>query len=149
MRIPWRALPAAALLALTLGPAPHASAGWTCSFYKWNATQGRWSRAALLVDEDWYLAQPGHARWQSWDCEYCYIPAGIPPAPSSVVATGSGGGGGSVVPAGPPPASLVEPVRTALDPFWRALGDPWGPPPSCPPVPPEYDGLADALPPVA
>jgi hypothetical protein len=160
MRSPLRALVAAALLATTLTPtamtATAHAGSWSCTYYKWDAPNQRWVLVATLQSEDWYESQPGHQRYESWDCKYCYVPLGLPPRededvppvrlPDQVEVPG-----GTTVGTGP---ALKEANRLA-DPVLRsgreAAGEvaaeagvqPFGTPPECPPAPPVWDAPGD------
>jgi hypothetical protein len=169
MRIPWRAAAGAVLVATTLVPATPAPASdtvWICTYYKYDHGSERWVRVETLADSDWYEGQPGHAQYESWDCKYCYVPAGtttlgrngglplpgradeIRPPGGTVVdtnAVGQGSGRGPVDDAlaalhDALPGELTAVLDPVVDQARTALG-PILPPQPCPLVPPEDPGL--------
>jgi hypothetical protein len=145
-----RPLLAAALLAAAGAHAVPAWASKTCNFYHYNQYRQRWERVALLVDDDWWTSQPGNARGESWECEYC--------APPGIVSWGSGGPVTEAVeplvaqagelappvhsPAGDPAGLVTADVSGMLHDGSTAVGlNLFGEPPQCPLYPPEDDAL--------
>ena len=73
MRKLWRAVPALFVGATLLVPVAPASAGWTCSYYRWDAPRKQWRTVAHAVPQDEFRSD--HVLGVDYHCEYCYVPA--------------------------------------------------------------------------
>lgn len=120
MRLTWRALPGVVLAAALLAPAVPAHA-WSCTYYKWNATDRRWERVALLQPEETFEAQ--YPKPQYWQCKYCYVPFPV--------------GGEDLDPT--LPHEIQEIIDDTKGAAYTALGGSPFNGPECPAVPPVWD----------
>lgn len=142
MRLGWRALPALALVAAAFLPAPTASAGDECLYYKWNAATRRWEWQGVW-DETVYEA--GRTKGVDWHCKYCYVQAitrdpDLPPF-LSVLPETIAWASAPVSPVVRAVDDAVAQVHTAID---GASGLDTAQPfdgPECPDAPPAWDAV--------
>lgn len=66
-------LHAALLAAVVFAPISTASAGYSCTFYKWSENARQWYRVATVANEKEY--KDTHEYPTEWNCDYCYLPA--------------------------------------------------------------------------
>lgn len=137
MRKHWRALPALLVAATLLAPVTPASAGWSCSYYRYDTGTRSWVQVASLQPKDEYRST--HQEGVDFHCEYCYVPTITrrdPENPLGVLGTDPQLIAQDIV-ATVAEAQVPEPGAVPVD--------PWSYPP-CPLVPPVWD--ADPLKPV-